>query len=166
VLKLNGISKKLLDSFLGGKLFFSIDNNHTNTSNYNNPEKLIDLISKVNKNKNYTATLVYNSSFLNKKDYLKTIKEVNKNTICSLHDAKFWWYSDVPKTDKLGNGNEFFFNNYIHYSRRRSIDEKKELFFGKVYLIIEKTLPRILTNYIKKMYYLVDFIIKKKSANG
>lgn len=142
-----------LKSFKGGKLYFSIDNQHSTSMNFNNPEMMANLINKAKSSGRYTVFLLYNSRFAKiNKEYSKAVKYIMFKTKCMIYDANWWWYSDIPQPDMYGNAPIVDFKKYYDKSTMSS-SEITENILGRAFLKIENILPRNTSDKMRNMYY-------------
>lgn len=157
--------KMFMKSFKGGKLYFSIDNQHTTSDLFNNPEQMVSLIKKANSYKRYTVFLLYNGNFAkNNKEYAKAVKYIMLKTGCMIYDAYWWWFTDVPQSDIYGNANIENFEKYLKQSTVTT-SEKTENLLGQLFLKTENILPIQVTEKMRNVYYYIfsngRFILKK-----
>jgi len=149
------ILEMFLNSFKGGKLYFSIDDQHSTSMNFNQPEMMVKLIKKARSSGRYSVFLLYNSRFAKiNKDYAQAVKYIMFKTACIIYDANWWWYSDIPQPDLYGNAPIEDFKRYYDKSAM-SASEITENILGRAFMKIEKILPRNTSDQMRNMYYYI-----------
>ena len=161
--------ERYMNSFKGGKLYFSIDNEHSTSFHFNEPEAMVNVIKKAKASGNYTVFLLYNSLFAKRnKEYAKAVKYIMLKTGCMIYDAYWWWFSDVPQSDKNGDAQISDFEKYFSQSTV-TLSEKTENVLGQLFLKTENILPLRITEPMRNLYYYIfsngKFLIKSVIFN-
>ncbi len=92
---------RLMDSFNGGLIQFSLDRKHCTSIELHDLDTLIDRIQQVKSNRKYKCRLCYAHRFVqDHESYAKALRRVVKSTGCLLYRADFWWDEDLaPDVD-------------------------------------------------------------------
>jgi hypothetical protein len=123
----------LLNSFKGGVIYFSADKFHTQTDDFIEPSKMIELIRYTESTKKYLPVFYYNGLFMESNpDYQKAVQEVITVTSCQADDASLWW-EDFPMPDKNGYADPETFKIFCYNSEKSKPKPIRKIYHKLVY---------------------------------
>lgn len=137
----------LTSHFGGGVINFSIDKKHLTSTDLIDPDHMVSLIKRVQREKNFFTVLSYNSIFArNNLEYQEGLRYIIKKTRCLISDEAFYW-TEHPIPDKNGLADEDMFQLHIEYSKDKKFVKSNLV---KLYDSTEPYLPKKLTLGIRK----------------
>ena len=156
--------KAIAESFIGGRLIFSLDKYHTTSRNLLEIDDLIARIKQAQQYKEYTSFISYSYRYaLEDERYDAAIKRVVKETGAISADASFWW-SEVPVMDASGFGSDADFERYAR-------NKGQKYFFlnqaSRIAYALQSIAPNLINGLIDRMlpfwYKLINKVDYKLS---
>jgi hypothetical protein len=156
--------KLLLNSFAGGVIYLSCDKKHLTSSELNNPELMIRLITEIKRTGNYVPVLNYNGSFLAQdKEYRKWLKYVYKRAKPLLSDVASWWV-DYPQPDEDGCAKSEYFYKFMNYNKTiKTLNLAMNKCREGAAQMIDASLPAVFVMELRKLHLKIKDFLKAPS---
>lgn len=155
--------ERLMNSFKGGVLYFSIDNHHLTSTNLNDANKMIELLLFAKKNKAYTSILNYNKIYAQRNDaYKKNLVYIYNKTKVLLYDASFWW-TEFPRPDIEGNANENEIYKFINNKNDNYIKHLSSNLMAKMINNVDEYSNERISLNLRKTYFRTIEYLKYKT---